>query len=44
MVALREWLSWAKRSRLEPFKKLAVTIQAHLHGVLRGVLNGRSNA
>jgi transposase len=44
MVALRQWLSWAKRSRLEPFKKLAVTIQAHLQGVLRGMLDGRSNA
>ena len=41
---LNAWLSWAKRSRLEPFKKLARTIQAHLPGVLRGMLDGRSNA
>lgn len=41
---LQSWLSWAKRSRLEPFKKLARTIQAHLGGVLRGMLDGRSNA
>ena len=42
--SLQTWLSWAKRSRLEPFKKLARTIQAHLGGVLRGMLDGRSNA
>lgn len=42
--SLQSWLSWAKRSRLEPFKKLARTIQAHLPGVLKGMLDGRSNA
>lgn len=41
---LKAWLSWAKRSRLEPFKKLAQTIEKHLAGVLRGMLDGRSNA
>ena len=41
---LRKWLSWARRCRLEPFKKLASTITAHLGGVLRGMLAGRSNA
>ena len=31
---LREWLAWATRSRLEPFKKLARTIRRCLDGVL----------
>lgn len=42
--ALRKWLSWARRSRLEPFKRLAATLKAHLGGVVRGMLDGRSNA
>lgn len=41
---LKGWLSWAKRSRLEPFKRLAATLTERLHGVVRGMLNGRSNA
>ena len=28
------WYSWARRSRLEPFKKLALTIKEHLDGIL----------
>ena len=31
---LKAWCSWATRSRLEPFKKLARTIKAHWHGIL----------
>lgn len=31
---LREWLSWASRSRLQPFVKTARTIRSHLEGVL----------
>ena len=42
--ALIKWLSWAKRSRLEPFKRLAATIRSHFDGVVRGMLDGRSNA
>ena len=41
---LRSWLSWARRSRLEPFKKLAVTIRQHFDAVVRGMLEHRSNA
>ena len=41
---LKAWLSWAKRSRLEPFKRLATTITERLPGVVRGMLDGRSNA
>jgi transposase len=31
---LKGWVSWAVRSRLEPFKKLARTIQSHWAGIL----------
>jgi len=37
-------MSWAQRSRLAPFKRLASTLKAHLGGVVRGMLDGRSNA
>ena len=33
-VKLTEWIGWAKRSRLEPFKKLANTIKEHFEGIL----------
>jgi len=32
--ALRGWLAWAARSRLQPFVKLGRTIRNHLNGVL----------
>jgi transposase len=32
--AFREWISWAKHSHLEPFKKLAGTIERHFEGIL----------
>ena len=31
---LKQWCSWAMRSRLEPFQKLARTVKAHWHGIL----------
>lgn len=37
-------ISWALRSRLEPFKKLASILNERLTGVIRGMLDGRSNA
>jgi transposase len=43
-MALRAWLSWARRCRLEPFKRLAKTLAERFDGVLRGMLDGRSNA
>lgn len=42
--ALTKWISWLRRSRLEPFKRLAATLREHLGGVVRGMLDGRSNA
>lgn len=38
------WISWATRCRLEPFKKLAKTLREKLDGVVRGMLDNRSNA
>jgi transposase len=31
---LRNWVGWAKRSRLEPFKKLSRTVEEHFEGIL----------
>lgn len=42
--ALRHGLSWARRSRLEPFKKLAATLKDRLPAIVRGMLEHRSNA
>lgn len=41
---LRDWLSWARRCRLEPFKKLAATIKDRFDAVVRGMTDHRSNA
>ena len=43
-VALTGWISWARRSRLEPFKKVAVTLKEKLPAIIRGMLDERSNA
>lgn len=32
------WLAWAVRSRLEPIKKVAKTIKAHLWGILNAII------
>jgi len=31
---LQRWYSWARRCRLEPFKRLALTVKAHWDGIL----------
>lgn len=41
---LRAWLSWARRCRLEPFKKLAASLADRFDAVVRGMLDHRSNA
>jgi len=41
---LRDWLSWARRCRLEPFKKLAATIKERFDAVVSGMTDHRSNA
>ena len=40
---LDEWLRWALRSRLKPFKKLARTIRKYKQGILAYVRTGLSN-
>lgn len=40
---LLEWCSWAARSRLRPFKRVARTIRDHLEGVLAFIATGLSN-
>ena len=40
---LDEWLGWAFRSRLAPFRKLAATIRDHRDGILAYVKTGLSN-
>lgn len=41
---LKAWMSWARRSRLEAFKRLAATLKACFDAVVRGMLDHRSNA
>ena len=49
--ALKEWLSWASRSKLKPFVKAARTIRKHMHGILayiddrmtNGIVEGFNN-
>jgi transposase len=40
---LGEWIDWAKRSQLDPFKKVAKTIACHLEGILGYVATRLSN-
>ena len=40
---LDEWIRWARRSRLEPFKRIAATIREHAKGILAYVTSGLSN-
>ncbi len=41
---LASWISWARRSRLESFKRLGATLKSHFDAVVRGMLDDRSNA
>ncbi|NDY91938.1 ISL3 family transposase [Ideonella livida] len=41
---LKAWLGWARRCRLEPFKKLASTLAERQDAVVRGMVDHRSNA
>jgi len=40
----RSWISWARRSRLEPFKRLGKTLRNHLPGILAAYQRGLTNA
>ncbi|MCA1699149.1 MAG: ISL3 family transposase [Actinobacteria bacterium] len=41
---LERWLAWARRCRLEPFRKLARTIADQRAGILAAIKRGLSNA
>ncbi len=40
---LRDWLAWAGRSRLEPFKKLKRTLVRYAEGVVNAIVLGANN-
>ena len=40
----KAWISWAKRSRLKPMKRVAETIASHLEGILNAIVLGATNA
>lgn len=40
---LDEWVRWARRSRLQPFKRVAATIREHAEGIIAYVRSGLSN-
>jgi transposase len=40
---LDAWISWARRCRLAPFKRLAATIKKHRTGILEHIRSGLSN-
>lgn len=44
IVLLDAWLAWARRSRLQPFVKLARTITEQRSGIEAAIRNGLSNA
>ena len=43
---LDAWYRWARHSRLQPFKRLALTLKGHCHGILMTfdsrISNGRA--
>ena len=41
---LKRWIGWARRSRLDAFKRLGKTLRTHFDAVVRGMLDHRSNA
>jgi transposase len=41
---LTEWIAWARRSRLKPFKKAAATIRKYFEGIVAIVATGLNNA
>lgn len=40
---LRRWISWARRCRLTPFKRLGATVRQHLRGIVEHFRSGLSN-
>jgi transposase len=44
VVMLEGWISWARRSRLAPFKRLGATLREHWDGVCNMLRHANSNA
>ena len=44
LVMLDKWISWAQRSRLAPFVRLAKSIRKHRYDIQSALLHGLSNA
>lgn len=42
-IGLVQWISWARRSRLAPLKRLGATVRDHLEGILEHFRTGLSN-
>jgi transposase len=42
--AWKAWIAWARRSRLEPIKKVAAMIRDHLKGIINAIVHGVTNA
>jgi transposase len=42
-IKLDQWIRWARRSRLEPLKRVAHTISKYADGILAYVRSGLSN-
>lgn len=40
---LRRWISWARRCRLTPFKRLGATVRDHLTGIVENFRSGLRN-
>jgi len=40
---LKQWVSWARRSRLSPFKRLGATIRDHMDGIINSYKHQMSN-
>ena len=40
---LLEWIQWANRSQLKPFRRVAKTIKKHIDGILAYVASGLNN-
>lgn len=40
---LGRWISWARRSRLQPFKRLGATVRSHIDGIVNSYTQGLSN-
>ncbi len=44
VILMDQWIQWARRSRLTPFKRLAQTFKAHLQGIRNTLTFANSNA